>query len=191
MLHGENLVKGDEPISVTFGFLNNEERIRYFKRLTAGYGACLQAGSVNDIDICLDTNGPALPDDPQIAWMKQTVRRFNVDGDRLNDIFLINDEKYYKHYYILRMDVTFPFIVGPNEGECRVSFSFSGSRSVSPSSELVFEVMRLVYKSSPNADAKKIVSSEVQHALRSLIEQKLNLAISEREEAQDSTTVGA
>jgi len=191
VLHGENLVKGDEPISVTFGFLNNEERIRYFKRLTAGYGACLQAGSVNDIDICLDTNGPALPDDPQIAWMKQTVRRFNVDGDRLNDIFLINDEKYYKHYYILRMDVTFPFIVGPNEGECRVSFSFSGSRSVSPSSELVFEVMRLVYKSSPNADAKKIVSSEVQHALRSLIEQKLNLAISEREEAQDSTTVGA
>lgn len=191
VLHGENLVKGDEPISVTFGFLNNEERIRYFKRLTAGYGACLQAGSVNDIDICLDTNGPALPDDPQISWMKQTVRRFNVDGDRLNDIFLINDEKYYKHYYILRMDVTFPFIVGPNEGECRVSFSFSGSRSVSPSSELVFEVMRLVYKSSPNADAKKIVSSEVQHALRSLIEQKLNLAISEREEAQDSTTVGA
>ncbi|WP_432813932.1 GapS4b family protein [Thauera sedimentorum] len=191
VLYGENLVKGDEPISVTFGFLNNEERIRYFKRLTAGYGACLQAGSVNDIDICLDTNGPALPDDPQIAWMKQTVRRFNVDGDRLNDIFLINDEKYYKHYYILRMDVTFPFAVGPNEGECRVSFSFSGSRSVSPSSELVFEVMRWVHKSSPNADAKKIVSSEVLHALRSLIEQKLNLAISERDKAQDSTPVGA
>jgi len=191
VLHGENLVRGDEPISVTFGFLNNEERIRYFKRLTAGYGACLHAGSVNDIDICLDTNGPALPDDPQIAWMKQTVRRFNVDGDRLNDIFLINDERYYKHYYILRMDVTFPFLVGPNEGECRVSFSFSGSRSVGPSSELVFEVMRWVHKSSPNADAKKIVSSEVQHALRSLIEQKLNLAISEREEAQDSTPVGA
>lgn len=187
VLHGENLVKDDEPLSVTFGSMNNEERIRYFKRLTAGQAGCLMPGSVNDIDICLDADSPALPDDPQIAWMKQTVRRFNVDGDRLNDIFLINDEKYYKHYYILRMDVTFPFTAATNQGECRVTFSFSGSRSVSSSSELVFEVVRWVHTGSPNVDAKKFVSSEVQHALRSLIEQKFNLAISERNVVEENT----
>ncbi|MDO3525062.1 GapS4b family protein [Ralstonia pseudosolanacearum] len=187
VLHGENLVKDDEPISVTFGSLDNEERIRYFKRLTAGHAGCLMPGCVNDIDICLDSDGPALPDDPQISWMKQSVRRFNVDGDRLNDIFLINDEKYYKHYYIMRMDVTFPFVVAANQGECRVTFSFSGSRSVSPSSELVFEVVRWVHKSPPNADAKKLLSSEIQHGLRSLIEQKFNLAISDREGARESS----
>lgn len=190
LLHSENLVKDDEPLSVTFGSLNNEERIRYFKRLTAGHAGNLTLGCVNDIDICLDADAPALPDDPQIAWMKQTVRRFNVDGDRLNDIFLINDEKYYKHYYILRMDVTFQFAVAANQGECRVTFSFSGSRSVSPSSELVFEVVRWALKGSPNADAKKFISSEVQHALRSLIEQKFNLAISERKEVQESIPAG-
>lgn len=185
VLHGENLVKSDQPISVTFGSLDNEERIRYFKRLTAGNAPCLMHGRVNDIDICLDANGPTLPDDPQVAWMKQTVRRFNVDGDRLNDIFLINDERYYKHYYILRMDVTFPFVVGTNQGECRVTFSFSGSRSVSSSSELVFEVVRWVHSKSPNADAKKLILSGVQDALRSLIEQKFNLAVSERQKAQE------
>jgi hypothetical protein len=191
VLHGENLVKDVEPLSVTFGSLNNEERIRYLKRLTAGHAGCLMPGGVNDIDICLDPNGPALPDDPQIAWMKQTVRRFNVDGDRLNDIFLINDERYYKHYYILRMDVTFPFEVAANNGDCRVTFSFSGSRNVSAASELVFEVVRWTHKGSPNADAKKLISSEVQHALRALIEQKFSLALSERQVVQPSTPSNA
>lgn len=183
VLHSENLVQQEEPLSVTFGSLNNEERVRYLKRLTAGYPKCLSPGCVNDIDICLDVDGPALPDDPEVAWMKQTVRRFNVDGERLNDIFLINDEKYYKHYYILRMDVTFPFVVSTNEGECRITFSFSGSRSVHPTSELVFETVRWVYKDSPNTDAKKQITSEVQHAVISLIKQKFDLAISERTKA--------
>jgi hypothetical protein len=187
LLHGQNLVKADEPIAVTFGSLDNEERVRYLKRLTAGHLGCLKPGAVNDIDICLDADGPALPDDPQIAWMKQTVKRFNVDGDRLNDIFLISDEKYYKHYYILRMDVTFPFVVSANEGECRVTFSFSGSKSVNKNSELIFEITRTTYKEAPNADAKKHVSTEVQHALRSLIEQKFNLAKSERKKNEEES----
>ncbi len=183
LLHGQNLVKEDEPLSVTFGAFNNEERVRYFKRLTAGHAGCLSPGCVNDIEICLDADGPELPDDPQISWMKQTVRRFNVDGERLNDIFLINDEKYYKHYYILRMDVAFPFKVAANEGECRVTFCFSGNRTVSFSSELIFEVVRWSYKGSPNSDAKKLITSEVQNGLRSVIEQKFNQAVAERSQA--------
>lgn len=180
LLHGENIVKEDEPYAVTFGSLNNEERVRYFKRLTAGQTGCLSPGCVNDIDICLDANGPALPDDPQISWMKQTVRRFNVDGERLNDIFLISDEKYYKHYYVLRMDVTYPFKVAANEGDCRVTFFFSGTRTVSPSSELVFEVVRWSHKNAPNPDAKKLIAAEVQSAIRLIIEHKFNQAVDER-----------
>lgn len=189
LLHGEKLVKDDEPLSVTFGSLNNEERVRYFKRLTAGSAGYLWPGRVNDIDICLDEKGPALPDDPQISWMKQTVRRFNVDGERLNDIFLINDEKYYKHYYILRMDVTFPFKVAANEGECRVTFSFGGARTPSSSSELIFEVVRWSYNGAVNPDAKKMVAFEVQNRLRSVIEEKFNQALAER--SQMATAVSA
>jgi hypothetical protein len=115
--------------------------------------------------------------------MSQTVRRFNVDGERLNDIFLINDEKYYKHYYILRMDVTYPFKVAANEGECRVTFSFSGARTVSSSSELTFEVVRWSYKDSPNTDAKKLIASEVQNGIRSVIEKNFSQAVTERPQA--------
>lgn len=191
LLHGQSLVKEGELLAVTFGAFNNEERVRYFKRLTAGCVGCISPGCVNDIEICLDSNGPALPDDPQISWMKQTVRRFNVDGDRLNDIFLINNEKYYRHYFILRMDVTFPFKVAANEGECRVSFSFGGGRAVSPSSELVFEILRWSYKDSPNADARRLISSEVQNGLRSVVEQMFNQAIAERLQATSAPTPSA
>ena len=180
VLHGEQLVSNDEPISITFGSLSNEERVRYFKRLTAGHANCLSIGRVNDIEICLDSDAPALPDDPEISWMKQTVRRFNVDGDRLNDIFLINDEKYYKHYHIQRMDVTFPFTVDANSGECRVSFSFSGTKSSQVNSELIFECVKWTHNAQPNADAKKNIVLDVQHAVRSMIELKYQLAISER-----------
>ncbi|QKL55748.1 hypothetical protein HI814_03210 [Ralstonia solanacearum] len=182
VLYGEKLVSNDEPISITFGSLSNEERVRYFKRLTSGHTGRLSTGRVNDIEICLDPNGPALPDDPEISWMKQTVRKLNVDGERLNDIFLINDEKYYKHYHIQRMDVTFPFSIDANSGECRISFSFSGStRSIQGNSELIFECIRWSYDEQPNADAKKSIALAVQHAVRSMIEEKYQLAISERQ----------
>lgn len=181
VLYQENLVSSNEPMSITFGSLSNEERVRYFKRLTAGHAGCLSMGRVSDIEICLDANSPALPDDPEISWMKQTVRRFNVDGERLNDIFLINDEKYYKHYHIQRMDVTFPYAVDANVGECRISFSFSGStRSIQSNSELVFECVRWTFDEQPNSDAKKKIALAVQHAVRSMVEQKYQLAVSER-----------
>ncbi|MBR7958853.1 hypothetical protein KDW41_00110 [Burkholderia vietnamiensis] len=189
VLHDEKLVSTDKPMSITFGSLSNEERVRYFKRLTSGYNSILSAGRVNDIEICLDPNGPALPNDPEISWMKQTVRKLNVDGDRLNDIFLISDEKYYKHYHIQRMDVTFPFNVDANSGECRVSFSFSGGgRSTQENSELIFECAKWTHNEQPNLDAKKKISSEIQYAIRSIIEQKYNIAIQERTQNTSSAT---
>lgn len=181
VLHGVSLVSTDEPKSITFGSMSNEERVRYFKRLTSGFLSTLSPGRVNDIEICLDPKAPALPDDPEISWMKQSVRRIHVDGDRLNDIFLISDDKYYKYYHIQRMDISFPFVDGANNGECRVSFSFSGAGKVpAVESELIFECLRWSYAVQPNADAKKQISLTVQHALRSLVEQKYELALSER-----------
>lgn len=180
ILHNAGIATTDEAVPVSFGAFDNEERVRYFKRLTAGHGSCLPAGSVGDIEICLDPDGPALPDDLEVSWMKQTVRRLNVDGERLNDIFLLNDEKYYKHYYITRMNVAFPFIVATNSGQCHISFFFSGSRIIGEKSELTFACLRWYYNDAPNTDARKEINLTVQHALRSMIEEKFELTLSER-----------
>jgi len=154
--------------------------VRFFKRLTAEGGITLGTGNVLDIEVSLDTDSPPLPADPEIAWMNQTVRRLTIDGERLNDIFLMANENYYKHYHIQRMDVTFTFKDGTNTGESRISFSFSPAGKVGVDSELTFECVRLAFKKAVNADAKKAATTAVQHAIRSLIDAKYAEMLSER-----------
>lgn len=180
VLHQANIVEKSEPSRITFGSFSNEERVRFFKRLTAGWGNALSTGSVLDIEVSLDANGPPLPIDPEIAWMKQSVRRLTIDGERLNDIFLMANESYYKHYHIQRMDVTFPFTDGANKGESRVSFSFSSAGRIGVEAELTFECVRLSFDNAANADAKKASTSGVQHAIRSLIDAKYAEMLGER-----------
>ena len=103
----------------------NQERVRFFKRLTAGIGRALLPGSVNEIEIRLDGTSGTLPNDARIAWMKDAVQRLKVDGDRLNDVFLISDEGCYSYYFIHKMDVTYAYTFGANAGTCQVTFSFS------------------------------------------------------------------
>jgi hypothetical protein len=183
ILNDSNLVSNIKPQQITFGSFTNEERVRFFKRLTAGFPKCLLLGTVNDIEISLDVNAPPLPNHPQIAWMNQVVRRLKIDGERLNDIFLINDEQYYKYYHILRIDVTFPFLEATNSGECQISFSFSHSgrnKTDILTAELTFELVRPIYKNHINQEAKKIVLAAIHKAVRSLIEQKYEQLISDR-----------
>ncbi|MCX7093879.1 MAG: hypothetical protein NTY50_10580 [Methylobacter sp.] len=185
ILSDSKLVTDTKPQQITFGSFTNDERVRFFKRLTAGFPKCLSPGTVNDIEIRLDENAPPLPDDPQISWMKQAVRRLKIDGERLNDIFLISDEQYYRYYYILRIDITFPFKEGANSGECHISFSFSHSERSKKniaSSELIFDPVKTTYKNTANSDAKKMVTTAINKAVRSLIEEKYELLLSERNE---------
>jgi hypothetical protein len=182
ILNDSNLASMAKPQQITFDSFTNKERVRFFKRLTAGFPKCLALGTVNDIEISLDKT-LTLPDDPQIAWMNQAVQRLKIDGDRLNDIFLINDEKYYDYYHILRIDVTFPFTEAANSGECEVSFSFSHvgrNKADISSSELTFELTRINYKNSVNSESKKTISAVITKAVHSLIKQKYEQLISDR-----------
>lgn len=183
ILSDSNLVSNTKPQQITFDSFTNEERIRFFKRLTAGFPKCLAPGKVNDIGISLDKSKLPLPDDPKIAWMNKAVRSLKIEGERMNDIFLITEEKYYQYYHILRIDVVFPFIEGANSGECHVSFSFSHSersKKDKASSELVFDCVKTTYKKNANSEAKKIVATAINKAVRSLIEEKYELLLLER-----------
>ena len=168
---------------ITFDSFSNVERVRFFKRLTGGYGRFVGKGNVNDMEISRDISGPPLPDDPQVSWMNQSVKRLKIDGEKLNDIFLISDEKYYPFYHVQRMDVTFPYTAAVNSGEFRVGFFFSTpsrSDSAKDDAELTFEVLRVVHDHVVNSDAKKELNAQIARNVRGLIETEFERIVSER-----------
>jgi hypothetical protein len=168
---------------ITFDSFTNIERVRFFKRLTGGYGRFVGKGNVNDMEINRDISGPPLPNDPQVSWMNQTVKRLKIDGEKLNDIFLISDEKYYPFYHVQRMDVTFPYTAAANSGKFRVGFFFSTpsrSDSTKDDAELTFEVLRVTHDHAVNSDAKKELNAQIAKHVRGLIETEFERIVSER-----------
>lgn len=168
---------------ITFGSFTNIERVRFFKRLTGGFAKILGKGSVNDMEISRDISGPPLPNEPQVAWMNQTVKRLKIDGEKLNDIFLISDEKYYPYYHVQRIDVTYTYTVTTNTGASRVGFFFSGptkAEAAKDDSELTFEVLRVTHDNQANNDARKEIGVKLERAIRDLIEFEHTKIVMER-----------
>lgn len=182
-LKDSGITQSDVERRITFDSFTNVERVRFFKRLTGGYGRFIGKDSVNDMEINRDISGPPLPDDPQVSWMNQTVKRLKIDGEKLNDIFLISDEKYYPFYHVQRMDVTFPYSAAANSGEFRVGLFFSTpsrSDSAKDDAELTFEVLRLTHDHAVNPDAKKELNGQITKQVRGLIEFEYEKIVSER-----------
>ncbi|MGL6647245.1 GapS4b family protein [Aeromonas caviae] len=183
ILNDASIITSPEPNQIKFDSFNNEERIRFFKRLTAGVSPKISTGDVDNIEICIDKYGPPLPSDPQISWMKNTVKRMKIDGERLNDVFLISDEKYYKYYHIQKMDVEYTYTKGVNSGKCKICFLFSSTTRTEDDykkSELTFSCIRLSHKNKVNVDSKKLISKFINETFMDLIDVKYKEIVSER-----------
>ncbi|HID9484548.1 TPA: GapS4b family protein [Pseudomonas aeruginosa] len=183
ILNSARIVTSPEAHQIKFDSFNNEERIRFFKKLTAGFGKEISTGDVDNIEINIDSDGPPLPNDPQISWMKNSVKRMKIDGERLNDVFLISDEKYYKHYHIQKMDVEYSYLQGVNSGKCKICFLFSNTTRAEDDykkSELTFSCVRLSHDNKVNPDSKRLISKLINESLKKLIDQKFQEIVSER-----------
>ncbi|MGU2290131.1 GapS4b family protein [Pseudomonas aeruginosa] len=183
ILNSARIVTSPEAHQIKFDSFNNEERIRFFKKLTAGFGKEISTGDVDNIEINIDSDGPPLPNDPQISWMKNSVKRMKIDGERLNDVFLISDEKYYKHYHIQKMDVEYSYLQGVNSGKCKICFLFSNTTRAEDDykkSELTFSCVRLSHDNKVNPDSKRLISKLINESLKRLIDQKFQEIVSER-----------
>lgn len=182
-LKESGVTQNEKERRITFDSFTNIERVRFFKRLTGGHRRFIKKGSVSDMEINRDTSGPSLPDDPQISWMKHTVKRLKIDGEKLNDIFLISDEKYYDYYHVQRMDVTFGFASAANTGEFKASLFFSTpSRGdlAKNDAELTFEILKITHDHKVNSDAKRELSTEIGKQVRLLIETEFEKIVAER-----------
>ena len=162
----QNLISSEILSNIEFGSFTNPERLRFFKRLVAGNGTSI------GIEVTRDGILLQLPDDPIISWMSDAVRWLKIDGSRLNDIFLISNEKYYDYYYIVRMDVTYPFCIGTNNGKVKVSYYFYSSIAdqAREKHELVSEIGKIVCSPRLNQDAEKYVRAHLEKDTRSIID---------------------
>jgi hypothetical protein len=184
ILKDSNAVWSEAPKRITFGGFSNTERVRFFKRLTGGVPKSFALGAVNDMEICRDLNAPPLPNDPQIAWMNQTVKRIKIDGERLNDIFLIADEKYYPYYHVQHIDITYTYAISANLGSCRLAFSFSGTSKSDASkddAELVIDIVRVTHENQVNSESKKAVLQTLERTARNMVEREYDRVIQERD----------
>lgn len=179
-LKDAGIVSKADPGKITFNLFTNKERILFFKRLTSGVVKELTLGSVNNIEVSLNRDGIPLPNDPQIAWMKDADKRVKIDGRKLNKIFLISDDNYYQYYYILKMEINYDYIYGVNKGTCRIIFQFSnlGKDLINrDSSELSFEVAHLSHTNKINSSGKKQVIGSLAKSIESLILEKFSSTV--------------
>lgn len=154
------VVKSDIESKITFNAFKEIERVRFFKRLTAGQGVFLILDNVNELVISREASTKPLPDDPKVSWMNQTVKYMTIDGDRLHNIFLISDEKYYQYYFIDNMELTYKYEFGINKGQVKIAFFFSSSsrkKDFDRSSELAFEIVSIKTENETTAIVKKIL----------------------------------
>lgn len=186
VLKEKGITENDEERKITFESFKSVERVRFFKRLTAGLDSKIGKGNVNDMEISLDASAPPLPDDPQVSWMNQTVKRLKIDGDRLNNIFLISEEKYYAYYHVQRMDITYAYSFGTKDGTFRAGFFFSSPNrnrgpAVMQDAEFTFEVLKITHNYTANSEAKKEIAVSISNGLRKMIEIEFDRLAAERD----------
>lgn len=143
--HKSGITKKEIPDKIKFDLFDNKQRVVFMMKLVLNFSESSEIGQILDFSLKRNESKPTLPDDPQIKWMESAIRDIKMGGQQLNHVFLLNTEKYYDYYFILRITVHYKYTFGPNTGTCQVSYFFDvGNRkSEIKQSEFMFCVDRL------------------------------------------------
>lgn len=119
----------EKPESIIFDDFTNNERIRFFLQLTSVSTPEFSFKEIGNFEIIRDQEAGALPKEQRIEWMEGYVNKIQIRGNDLGKIFLLQEECYYKYYYLIKITATYAFKFGANAGECSIDFSFAGKTS--------------------------------------------------------------
>lgn len=122
----KGITKEEKPESISFDDFDNSERIRFFLQLTSIDTPELSFKEIGDFEIVRDQDAGELPKEPKIEWMEGRVAKIKINGKDLGKVFLLEEQKYYPHYFVVKMSAAYAFKFGANVGECGVDFFFSG-----------------------------------------------------------------
>lgn len=122
----KGITEDEKPDSILFDDFTNSDRIRLFLQLTSTKNHEFSFSEIDGIEIIRDQTAGALPNDPQITWMEDTVNKIKINGKDLGKIFLLYDKDFYKFYFLVKMTVTYAFKFGASVGTCGIEYYFSG-----------------------------------------------------------------
>lgn len=183
-LKDSGITKSDVEDGITFDSFQDIERVRFFKRLTGGLETELRLDNVDEIVISREASITPLPDDPKVSWMNDTVKYMTIDGDRLHNIFLMADEKYYQYYFINNMALTYKYAVNINLGSVKVCFYFSSSsrkkNTFDNKSELIFEIDAIKYENETTISSRNKIKEEISEKIRFMIKNEYEKILNER-----------
>lgn len=185
VLKQSDVTKSDVEDKIAFNSFNDEERVKFFKRLTSGKKNLLTLGNVNQLVVSRETSlSLQLPSDPQISWMNKIVTRLMIDGEKLDKLFLISDEKYYAYYFIDDMNITYQYDFKNICGTVKVLFYFSSlsknRKGFDVNSELTFEIVRISHQNKPNFSAQQGVKRKISEVIIELIKGEYERILNER-----------
>jgi hypothetical protein len=119
----------EKPESILFDNFTNDERIRFFLRLTSVGTLEFSFKEIDNFEIIRDQEAGLLPKEQKIEWMEGRVNKMQIKGKDLGRIFLLEEPAYYRYYYLVKMTAIYAFKFGANVGECSIEFAFSGKTS--------------------------------------------------------------
>lgn len=184
ILKNENLIDEHEQRIEFDSFESSEERVRFFKRLTGEYDN-LSLENVHEIAIDLTAADEKIPDDNhKLEIIKSNVDNLILDGKELHEIFLVNNEEYYKYYFIKRMNLKYKYLVGNEEFFCEVSFFFKKT-SKTPSyekSSIDFEIISI---KEGKSNYIKVSRVDLSKTIIKLMEREYEKILSERKDKRE------
>lgn len=184
-LKQSDVTKSDVEDKIAFNSFNDEERVKFFKRLTSGKKNLLTLDNVNQLVVSRETSlSLQLPSDPQISWMNEIVTRLMIDGEKLDKLFLISDEQYYAYYFIDDMNITYQYDFKNICGNVKVLFYFSplskNRKGFDADSELIFEIVRISHQNKPNFSVQQEVKRKISEVIIELIKGEYERILNER-----------
>lgn len=181
-LHKSGITKKDVPDKILFNLFSNKQRVVFMMKLVLNFSESSEVGQIVDFNLVRNEDNPTLPDDPQIKWMESAIRDIKIGGNQLNDVFLLNTEKYYEFYFILKISVQYKYTFGANTGACQVSYYFDigHKKSDMGKAEFVFCVDRITSDDRVSEDALMALKRKVYAFVRKVVDK-----------ARDEVLVGA
>lgn len=170
----KNIIKNEKPISINFDNFNNVERIRFFLQLTSNKIDRFIFKEVNTYDIVRDQSAGKLPDEQEIKWMEEHVDSLQIKGTDLGKTFILEQEKYYQYYFLVKMIATYEFNFGANSGKCNVEFAFSGKPSRSNDyANTIFDFSIKLISSTLEEGSKRKVTKNIIDTIQSIVDSAL------------------
>lgn len=149
----------DEDQRVLFNSFRNEQRIAFFMKFSGLNDPIgITFAKLSRLAIRPDSNSSGLTEE-KLLWMKNKVKKMELSGDSLHDIFIFTDPSCQPHVIMWDVELRFEFVSPDHSGYFIATLEFADFASTgSPFSEFQISIPTLIVsgKSQTHPDCKAL-----------------------------------